>query len=53
MQMSVFNNAAKTGTDDEESYVSEKEDVNRKHSALILKGNLSVPIRVTWDALLH
>ena len=33
-QLSVFNTTAKPGSENEESGVSEKEDGNRKHSAL-------------------
>ena len=37
-QLSVFNNMAKPGSDDNESDGSEKEDGNRKHSTLNRQG---------------
>ena len=37
-QMSVFNTSDNTGSDDEDSDGSEKEDGNRKYSALTRQG---------------
>ena len=42
-QLSAFNTAAKSGSNNEESDDLEKEDVNRKHSYLTRHGGANIP----------